>query len=427
LKKFRQFIAAFYRRIFIRISFVALICFISAGHVFALSDSISQIDSIHVTVPRDTFTRGNTMDIIDLIRLIVSPKKANIQMPRRTTGIFYTIVAYPGYSIATGVAGVAAVNISYRSKKHPADNLSFFNNNFQYTQNNQILVQSISNIYTNDSKWQFPGDIRFFRFPTSTYGIGSSTLPANADDIDYSHFRFYRTVLRQVVPFTFLGVGYNLDYRWNIVDDDAQNGSVTDFVKYGYKHTSSSSGLSFNFLYDSRDNANRPVTGTYVDIHFTSYLRALGSTSSWNSMVIDVRKYFPLSKKWYTELAVWGYAWLTLSGKPPYLDMPSTGWDSYNNTGRGYAAGRYRGRDMLYFETELRFDLLPSGLLGAVVFGSLQSFTEYGGTYFGPVQPGGGAGVRIKFNKLTSSNSCLDYGFGAHGSKGFATNLNEVF
>ena len=82
---------------------------------------------------------------------------------------------------------------------------------------------------------------------------------------------------------------------------------------------------------------------------------------------------------------------------------------------------------MLYFETELRFDILRSGLLGAVVFGNLQTLSNSRGADFGNIQPGGGAGLRIKFNKRTSTNSALDYGFGTHGSRGLATNLNEVF
>ena len=82
---------------------------------------------------------------------------------------------------------------------------------------------------------------------------------------------------------------------------------------------------------------------------------------------------------------------------------------------------------MLYFETELRFDILRNGLLGGVVFGNLQTLSGNPGRYFGDLQPGGGAGIRIKFNKHTSTNSALDYGLGSHGSRGFATNLNEVF
>lgn len=413
-------------RFLIRFLLLLLILYVSAGQSHA--EIIDTIKPKNPVTEKDTFARGNKVDIVDVLKLIVGMKKNPFhkKAERNSIGPFYTIVAYPGYAIATGVAGVAALNLSFRTKKNPNGNLSFFNNNFQYTQKNQVLIQSLSNVYSNNNKWQFPGDIRYFHFPTTTYGLGSSTLPSAADNIDYSHFRFYRTVFRQVVPSTFLGLGYNLDYRWNINDYGAQNGP-TDFTTYGFNRSSMSSGPSLNFLYDTRDNANRPLTGTYVNFQFVSYLKPLGSTNNWSTMIIDVRKYFPLTRKWYVDLCVWGYAWLTLNGKPPYLDMPSLGWDSYNNTGRGYAAGRFRGRDMLYLETELRFDLLPNGLLGMVVFGNASTLTEYSGKYFGPIQPGGGVGLRIKFNKHTTANSCLDYGFGTHGSRGFATNLNEVF
>lgn len=377
----------------------------------------------------DTFATGNKMDIVDLFKKMFGIRKNPFhkKVEQNSLGPFYTLAVYPGYAIATGIAVVAPVNISFRTKGNPDGNLSFVNNNFQYTQHNQIIVQSLSNFYTNDNKWQFPGDIRYFHFPTTTFGLGSASLPSNADGIDYSHFRFYRTVLRQVYQNTFIGLGYNLDYRWHIVDDNASAGETTSFQKYGYTKSSLSSGPSLNFLFDSRDNANRPFSGSYFNFQYVSYLKPLGSFSNWSSMTLDLRKYFLLTKKWYVELAVWGYGWFTLNGKPPYLDLPSTGWDSYNNTGRGYAAGRFRGRDMLYTEVELRFDIMRNGFLGLVVFGNLQSLTQPGGKYFDAPQPGGGAGIRIKFNKHTNSNSALDYGFGTHSSRGFATNINEVF
>ncbi len=415
----------------IRVVLVLLMLYVSAGR--ACAGGNTPVDTIkqpkRELIAKDTFPVGNKVDIVDVLKLMLGLKKNPFhkKVEHNSAGPFYTIVAYPGYAIATGVAGVAAVNISFRTKKNSNSNLSFFNNNFQYTQKNQIIIQSLSNIYSNNNKWQFPGDLRYLHFPTTTFGLGTSSLPSAGENIDYAHFRLYRSFLRQVVPNTFLGIGYNFDYRWNIEDYNAQSGAVTDFVKYGFHRTSSSSGPTVNFLYDSRDNGNRPLSGAYVNFQFASFLKPLGSNSNWSSMVIDVRKYFPLTKKWYVVLAVWGYAWITLNGKPPYLDLPSIGWDSYNNTGRGYAAGRFRGKDMLYLETELRFDILRNGLLGLVVFGNAATLTEYTGKYFGPIQPGGGLGLRIKFNKHTSSNSCLDYGFGTHNSRGFATNLNEVF
>jgi hypothetical protein len=382
------------------------------------------------TEPIDTARRPRQIDIADVIGMILNLKKNPMRKSDKkgATGPFYSIIANPGYAIATGVAAIATINISFRTKKNPKGDLSFVNSQVQYTQYNQVIVQSVSNFYTNNQKWQFPGDIRFMHFPTATYGLGSNSLPSASDNIDYYYFRFYRNVLRKVHTDTYVGIGYNMDYRWKIEDYNAMAGAKsTPFTQYGYSRTSMSSGLSATFLYDSRDNPNRAIRGEFINVQFDSYLKPFGSMSNWNSLTIDIRKYVSLTPKWYAVMAFWGYAWITLNGKPPYLDLPSIGWDSYNNTGRGYAAGRYRGGNMFYFETELRFDILRNGLLGGVVFGNMQTFSDYPGRSFGMIQPGGGAGLRIKFNKYTNANASVDYGVGSHGSRGFSTNLNEVF
>ena len=98
-----------------------------------------------------------------------------------------------------------------------------------------------------------------------------------------------------------------------------------------------------------------------------SYARALGSTQSWRELQSEARAYrrLPVSRRHI--LAVWGLAWLTLDGEPDYFNLPSIGWDLYGRTGRGYAAGRYRGRGWLYGEAEYRVDVLRSGLIGAVI------------------------------------------------------------
>jgi len=103
------------------------------------------------------------------------------------------------------------------------------------------------------------------------------------------------------------------------------------------------------------------------------------------------------------------------------------GWDSYNNTGRGYAQGRFRGKSMVYLESEYRFVLTDNGLLGGVVFGNAESFSEWPSNKFGSLQPGYGLGIRIKLNKHSSTSLAIDYGFGNDDSKGFYFNLGEVF
>jgi hypothetical protein len=112
---------------------------------------------------------------------------------------------------------------------------------------------------------------------------------------------------------------------------------------------------------------------------------------------------------------------------PPYLDLPATGEDSYNNTARGYIEGRFRGLNLLYAEAEYRFRLLKSGLLGGVLFSNASTVSEFPGNKFERINPGNGIGLRVKMNKSASTNLCIDYGIGTGGSRGFSFNLNEVF
>jgi hypothetical protein len=116
----------------------------------------------------------------------------------------------------------------------------------------------------------------------------------------------------------------------------------------------------------------------------------LGSTTGWQSAVVDVRKYFRMSGTGRNVLALWSYNWLILDGKPPFLDLPSTGWDNFNNTGRGFIQGRYRGNIMLYLESEYRFGITRDGLFGAVLFANAETFSGAPTDRLQAVQPGAG-------------------------------------
>jgi len=43
------------------------------------------------------------------------------------------------------------------------------------------------------------------------------------------------------------------------------------------------------------------------------------------------------------------------------------------------------------------------------------------------IEPGWGAGIRLKFNKFSRTNVAIDYGFGEGGSGGLFVNVGEVF
>ncbi len=257
--------------------------------------------------------------------------------------------------------------------------------------------------------------------------MGGHTSLKNADAIDYNYILIRQTFLKSITHDFFLGLGYNLDYHWNITEAGNSDGSISDFQKYGFANKSSSSGITFNILYDTRRNPLNPPKGYYANIIFRSNFIPIGSDKNWQSVLLDFRKYFKLSSHSNNVLAVWSYNWFTLNGTPPYLDLPSTAWDTYSNQGRGYIQSRFRGKNLIALEAEYRFGITSNGLFGGVIFTNAQSVSEFQKNNFEVICPGAGAGMRIKVNKHSDTNVAIDYAVGNGGSRGFFVNLGEVF
>ena len=284
-----------------------------------------------------------------------------------------------------------------------------------------------SSIWTKNNHYNFIGDWRFFKYPQSTFGLGSNSSITAEDPMNYNFFRFYEVALRQLTGSFYAGIGYILDYHWNISHKQPFDHSPGSYEDYGVASHTISSGITLNALYDSRNNSIRPEKGMYASLRYRANEMAFGSTANWHSLVIDARKYYHFPARSNNILALWSYDWLVLSGKPPYLDMPATAWDAFGNTGRGYIQGRFRGTKMVYGETEYRFGLSRNGLFGGVAFANVESFAAGPGTAFQKVQPGYGLGLRVKINKVSNTNLSIDYGFGTQGSKGLFINIGEMF
>jgi hypothetical protein len=73
---------------------------------------------------------------------------------------------------------------------------------------------------------------------------------------------------------------------------------------------------------------------------------------------------------------------------------------------------------MLYAEAEFRYTVTNNGLIGGVFFANVQSFSNKLSKELQTFAPAFGAGARIKLNKISNTNLCIDYGIGTQGSKG---------
>jgi len=364
-------------------------------------------------------------DVMDIITKVTKLRdKETVDSENLVPGkILVSIFPAVGYSLSNGVTFILASNFSFYTDNPNTTNLSVISFNPLYSLKQQFIAPVISSIWLKDNKINLLGDYRFYQYPSLTYGLGGKRLLSQSDSVDYSYIKVSQEALYSITHNLYAGAGYNLDYHYNI----QEFGDSHQYNRYTNGATiTSSSGWVGRLKYDSRTNINNPKDASYFNLVYRDNLKAIGSTGNWQEVDVEYRKYVSLLKHPSNVLAFWSWNEFTF-GKVPYFDLPSTGWDEYSNSGRGYIQGRFRGTDILYDEGEYRFDILRNGLLGGVLFCNAESVPNYPYHNFAVIHVGKGIGLRIKLNKYSDTNLCIDYGWGDGGSQGFSFNVGEVF
>lgn len=407
------------------VSFILLV--IISNYVNGQPPQTSVIEHDSLVHNRTADSLAHQKDLADIFNTIV--KRHGKQGPDNTLEkpgkLFFSFAPAAGYTLEGGPIAVVTVNASFYSGAPATTNLSVFTFGGEYSLHNQLIIPVISDIWSNNNKYDWLGDWRYYSYPSTTYGLGSNTSLASTDKTYYSYVKVYQEVLRHLSSSYYAGLGYNLDDHYGIKD----YGDETDFQQYSSEYNNGatktiSSGPIAHLLYDSRKNSNNPKDALLVSILFRTNFTFLGSTQNWQYLQLEIRKYFKLSSR--SVLALWSWNEFT-SGPAPYFDLPANQWDTYSNTGRGYIQGFYKGTNLVYLEAEYRFGLTSNGLLGGVVFSNAGSATQWPSNKFEYIDPAEGVGLRVKLNKYSDVNLCIDYAVGLDGSHGFFFNLGEVF
>jgi hypothetical protein len=375
------------------------------------------------------FTGKTQVDLIDVGRWIFkrdarSRKDSSI---RQAGKIYASVLPSAQSTLQTGFAVSIGGNAAFYTSNRKDENIYSITSSLNYSQRKQFFIPLEANIWLNENNFNILTDWNFSIFPQYTYGLGGFTTEQDGYPINYNYLKLYQTVLKTIAPDFYLGLGFDIDNLWNIRQVNLRADTVTDWDKYGFSSSSKSSGPTLNVLYDGRRNSINPLPGNYANLVLRSNFTFMGSDDNWSSLLVDLRKYFHFPGNTNNILALWSYNWFSLGGKPPYLNLPATASDESANLGRGYVQSRFRGTNLIYLESEYRHGISSNGLISGVVFVNAQSYTEAANKKFETILPGWGAGIRIKFNKFSRTNICLDYGFGIHGSQGIFANLGEVF
>lgn len=411
----------------------------------------STVDSIHTDSLRINALKAEKpadstykqYDVSDLFRHLFHPKRKPDSLRKKSGITVIPNVAYnPSIGAQIGIKAVAGRVLG----NQPNTLMSVAATSASITTKGIIYFYFNHNIYTPGNKWNFQGSLVAAKTVTPDFGLGigngsdaseADHVLSNPDRKGYvlhaQYYSFREKVYKQIEDHLFVGAGVSFDIRRKIED----RLSTTDLTpyniysdRYGFNRDHySSNGMLFNIQYTTRDNQNRAYKGIYADAGVRVNQSWMGSSKSAVQFTTDFRKYWSLSKRNPEHvLAFWNWGSYLAGGAIPYLELPGTGKDAAFRSGRGYTIGYFKGTQYFYSELEYRFPITRNKFLSGATFFNVQTTNDELGTkIFQRWQPGGGAGLRVLFNKATRTNLCLDYAFGNYGARGFFLGLNEAF
>jgi hypothetical protein len=438
-------------RLSVTIRFILVLIFIFLGNQLVYSQTETTVDSLKADSLNKNLTENNRpadstfkqYDIADLLRDLLHPNR-QVDPLRKKSGItLMPNVAYnPSIGAQIGIKAVAGRILG----NDPKTLMSVAATSASITTKGIIYVYLSHNVFTNGNKWNLQGSLIAAKTVTPDFGLGIGTaagsteaeqILANPDRLPFVlHAQFYsfrEKIYKQIEDHWFVGAGVSFDVRRNI-EDRKSTTDLTPYYIYSDKHGFdrdhySANALLFNVQYTSRDNQNRAYKGIYADAGIRMNQSWMGSSKNAFQFTTDFRKYWSLSKRNPEHvLAFWNWGSYLVSGALPYLELPGPGKDMGARSGRGYTVAYFKGTKYMDNEVEYRFPITRNKFLGGVAFFNLQTSNDESGTkIFDKWQPGGGAGLRVLFNKSTRTNLCLDYAWGNFGRKGFFLGLNEAF
>ena len=382
-----------------------------------------------------TSAADSKFDVRDLIRAVLhKPPPDDKGEQKNRQGTIAPVIGYmPSTALTFGVAGQAA----FRRGDPTTTSLSSTVTSLTFSTKRQTSVFARFGLFAEDDRWFVKGDNRFLWTSQDTYGLGTSSAPAGRLNMRYDYFRVSETVYRAIGRRVFGGVGFHFGAHTNVrPGEDAEAAwDQSPYAAYSAQHgfpldSQQSVGLSLDVLADRRDNPINATRGWRASSSYRVFVKGLlGGDSNWQELNVDARSYRAIDSSSRQVLALWFFGDFVVGGVAPYLDLPSTGMDTYGRSGRGYGEGRFRGERLMYGEIEYRATVTSNGLIGVVAFLNTTTVTnlQAGEHLFDSFAPGAGAGFRLLLSKRSGTNVCLDFGFGKQRSHGVYLGVQEAF
>lgn len=397
-----------------------------------IDKSTGKIEAVQLdTIARrkDSIAQVDVNDVF--ISLFKKKQKKEEKLKKSSLALLPSI----GYTPSTGFEFGADVSGTMYLGNPDSTRLSVFDAFAAVSTNQLAILQLKHNIYSSKNEWNLQGNWNLGKTLVLDHGIGTEREQPETFPITYTYLNLGESVYRNIFPNFYAGAGVTFNYYTKIDDklknpENSRTHNTVYSLKNGYPPNDYfANGFVVNLQYNTRDQPYRPYRGMYVDLILRTNRKWMGSEHDAVQLKTELRKYWSLSAKNPEEvLAFWLWGSYLLKGSIPYLELPGTGSDTDQRIGRGYTISRFKGPSFYYNELEYRFPITNNKLLSGVAFFNIETASDqHDIKLFQYWEPGGGAGLRILFNKHTRSNLCIDYGIGNYSSNGIFVGLNEVF
>ncbi len=323
------------------------------------------------------------------------------------------ILAGPSYSKTTslgiggGVSGLYSWDRSDSLLQRSNIN-AFFS---VYISGMYLLTLNGNNYMRHDAqRWTYKARLK--RQPTDFWGIGYRNGINDGQKSSYDALQLYfrGDYLFRVAPNFYLGpqVEINSIYARDMKRPDLLGGQEQRIL---------ATGAGAVLQYDSRDIATNATRGNFLRISQNFYPELKKGSRFMRTEIT----YSAYRKGWKgSVLAMEGHAMFNYGDKVPWTMLAMVGEGSHM---RGYYEGRYRDKNIIEGQVELRQHLWKR--FGIAAFAGLSNvFPDFNHIYFKQILPNAGVGLRWEFKR--GVNLRVDFGL-TKNSPGVEFNMGEAF
>lgn len=335
--------------------------------------------------------------------------------PDPSKKIDWGFLAGPHYSSDSGLGiGLVASGLYSMNRADsllPQSNASLYGD---ITTKGFMMIGLRGNNIFPEKKYRLDYRMYIYTFPGDFWGIGFENGNNDANRCEYKRIKIELMSRFQfrISENSYLGpiARFQLTRAYSLNEKAKELLNGESRVVHDY-------ALGISYTYDTRDFILNASRGWFIQFDLLANPRFLGNNSDYLTSDFSVSTY---RKIWKGGILAGEFHYRQSIGDVPWTMLAEVG---SSNRMRGYYEGRYRDKNLMETQVELRQHIWKRNGM-TLWLGMAEIYPEFKDMRWNKILPNAGIGYRWEFKKRV--NVRLDYGFTRNGG-GFLFNINEAF